>query len=60
VPCDLGRTDANLDVTAGISALAIGAVIAGTFRRTGEYAESSSIVPAIESLMAFAIGAAAH
>jgi acetylornithine deacetylase/succinyl-diaminopimelate desuccinylase-like protein len=60
VPSDVGSTDANIAVSMGIPAVAIGAVIAGNFHRPDEYAEASSIVPGIKSLIALAIAVTSH
>ena len=44
----------------GIPAVSIGATIAGNFHGSDEYAEASSIVPGIKSLIALAVAVISH
>ncbi|HTP34242.1 MAG TPA: M20/M25/M40 family metallo-hydrolase [Candidatus Acidoferrales bacterium] len=60
VPQDAGSTDANIAVSMGIPAVAIGAVSEHMPHRLEEYAEASSIVPGIKSLIALATALTAH
>jgi tripeptide aminopeptidase len=55
VPQDVGSTDANIAVSMGIPAVAVGAVEHGMPHRLEEYAESDSIVPGIKFLIALAV-----
>ena len=55
VPADVGSTDANIAVSMGIPAVAIGAVLEQGAHRLEETAEASSIVPGIKSLIALAV-----
>src|SRR3984957_13996747 len=52
---DAGSTDANIAVSMGIPAVAVGAVIENMPHRLEENAEASSIVPGIKSLIALAV-----
>jgi acetylornithine deacetylase/succinyl-diaminopimelate desuccinylase-like protein len=54
---DAGSTDANIAVSMGIPAVAVGAVMEYLPHRLEEYAEASSIVPGIQSLIALAVSA---
>ena len=60
VPQDAGSTDANIAVSMGIPAVAVGAVSEHMPHRLEEYAEASSIVPGIKSLIALAAALTAH
>jgi acetylornithine deacetylase/succinyl-diaminopimelate desuccinylase-like protein len=55
VPADVGSTDANIAVSMGIPAVAIGARIGQMPHRLEESAEASTIVPGIKSLIALAV-----
>ena len=59
-PADVGSTDANVAVSMGIPAVAIGAVSEHLPHRLEEYAEASSIVPGIQSLIALAVALTSH
>lgn len=58
VAADVGSTDANMAIAAGIPAVAMGAVIERFAHRLEENADASSIVPGIKSLIALAISLA--
>ena len=57
---DAGSTDANIAVSMGIPAVAVGAVIEKMPHRLEENAEASSIVPGIKSLIALAVATTTH
>ena len=57
---DAGSTDANIAVSMGIPAVAVGAVIENMPHRLEENAEASSIVPGIKSLIALAVATTTH
>ncbi len=59
-PADVGSTDANIAVSMGIPAVAVGAVIELMPHRLEERAEASSIVPGIKSLIALAVALTTH
>jgi tripeptide aminopeptidase len=59
-PADVGSTDANIAVSMGIPAVAVGAVLEHLPHRLEEYAEASSIVPGIKSLMALGVALSSH
>ena len=59
-PADVGSTDANIAVSMGIPAVAVGAVVEHMPHRLEEYAEASSIVPGIKSLIALAVALTSH
>jgi acetylornithine deacetylase/succinyl-diaminopimelate desuccinylase-like protein len=59
-PADVGSTDANIAVSMGIPAVAIGAVQEQKAHRLEESAEASSIVPGIKSLIAIAVALTTH
>jgi len=59
-PMDVGSTDANIAVSMGIPAVAIGAVREGLPHRLEEHAEAASIVPGIKSLIALAVSLASR
>jgi tripeptide aminopeptidase len=60
VPADVGSTDANIAVSMGIPAVAVGANLESLPHRLEEYTESSSIVPGIKSLIALAVALTTH
>jgi tripeptide aminopeptidase len=60
LPTDAGATDANIAVSMGIPAVAVGATIKYFPHRLEEYAEASSMVPGIKSLIALAVATASH
>jgi acetylornithine deacetylase/succinyl-diaminopimelate desuccinylase-like protein len=55
VPADIGSTDANIAVSMGIPAVAVGARIGQSPHQLQETAEASSIVPGIKALIALAV-----
>jgi acetylornithine deacetylase/succinyl-diaminopimelate desuccinylase-like protein len=57
-PIDAGATDANIAVSLGIPAVAVGATLKYFPHRLEEYAEASSMVPGIKSLIALAVATA--
>jgi tripeptide aminopeptidase len=57
---DVGSTDANNAVALGIPAVAVGAVMEHLPHRLEEFAEASSIVPGIKSLLALAVSLTTH
>jgi acetylornithine deacetylase/succinyl-diaminopimelate desuccinylase-like protein len=59
-PADIGSTDANIAISMGIPAVAVGAVLEYLPHRLEEYAEADSVVPGIKSLLALAVSLAAH
>jgi acetylornithine deacetylase/succinyl-diaminopimelate desuccinylase-like protein len=59
-PADAGSTDANIAVSMGIPAVAVGATIELMPHRLEENAEAGSIVPGIKSLIALAVAATTH
>ena len=58
VPQDVGSTDANIAISMGIPAVAVGAVAERLAHRLEENADASSIVPGIKSLIALAVSLA--
>ena len=60
VPADVGSTDANIAISMGIPAVAVGAVDERMPHRLEESAEASSIVPGIKSLIALAVALTTH
>ena len=60
VPADIGSTDANIAVSMGIPAVAVGARIGQMPHQLQESAEASSIVPGIKSLIALAVASTTH
>ena len=54
-PSDSGATDANIAMSMGIPAVAVGATVKYFPHRLEEYAEASSMVPGIKSLIALAV-----
>jgi tripeptide aminopeptidase len=59
-PADVGSTDANNAVAMGIPAVAVGAAMEHFPHRLEEWAEASSIVPGIKSLLALAVSLTTH
>jgi tripeptide aminopeptidase len=59
-PQDVGSTDANIAVSMGIPAVAIGAVAEFLPHRLEEYAEADSIVPGVKRLIALAVALTTH
>ena len=59
-PADVGSTDANIAISMGIPAVAIGAIIERMPHRLEENADASSIVPGIKSLIALAVALTTH
>lgn len=57
---DAGANDSNIAVSMAIPAVAVGAVIERMPHRLEEYAEASSIVPGIKSLIALAVACTDH
>jgi tripeptide aminopeptidase len=60
VPADVGSTDANIAVSMGIPAVAVGAVIGRMPHRLEENADASTIVPGIKSFIALAVALTTH
>jgi tripeptide aminopeptidase len=60
VPADVGSTDANMAVSMGIPAVAVGATIELMPHRLEEHAEAGSIIPGIKSLIALAVSLTTH
>jgi acetylornithine deacetylase/succinyl-diaminopimelate desuccinylase-like protein len=60
VLADVGSTDANIAIAMGIPAVAVGAALEHFPHRLEEYAEASSIVPGIKSLLALAVSLTTH
>jgi tripeptide aminopeptidase len=60
VPADVGSTDANIAVSMGIPAVAVGAAMEHLPHRLEEFAEASSIVPGIKSLLVLAVSLTTH
>lgn len=59
-PRDVGSTDANIAVSMGIPAVAVGAVIERMPHRLEENADASSMVPGIKGLIALAVALTTH
>jgi tripeptide aminopeptidase len=57
---DLGSTDANIAISMGIPAVAVGATLERMPHRLEEYAEASSIVPGIKSFIVLAVALTTH
>jgi tripeptide aminopeptidase len=57
---DVGSTDANIAVSMGIPAVAVGATLERMPHRLEEYTEASSIVPGIKALIALAVALTNH
>ncbi|MGA3188687.1 MAG: M20/M25/M40 family metallo-hydrolase [Bryobacteraceae bacterium] len=60
VLADVGSTDANIAISMGIPAVAVGAALEHFPHRLEEFAEASSIVPGIKSLLALAVSLTTH
>jgi tripeptide aminopeptidase len=60
VPADVGSTDANIAISMGIPAVAIGARIGRMPHQLEENADASTIVPGIKSLIALAVALTNH
>jgi acetylornithine deacetylase/succinyl-diaminopimelate desuccinylase-like protein len=60
VPQDAGATDANIAVSMGIPSVAVGAAREFLPHRLEEYAEASSIVSGIKSLIVLTVAATTH
>lgn len=60
VPRDVGSTDANIAVSMGIPAVAIGATLEQMPHRLEEFTEASSMVPGIKSFIALAVALTSH
>jgi len=60
VPQDVGSTDANIAISMGIPAVAIGATRERMPHRLEEEVDASSIVPGIKSLIALAVALTSH
>ncbi len=60
VPADVGSTDANIAVSMGIPAVAIGANVEHMPHRLEENAEASGIVPGIKYLLSLAVSLTSH
>jgi acetylornithine deacetylase/succinyl-diaminopimelate desuccinylase-like protein len=60
VPADVGSTDANIAISMGIPAVAVGAVIERMPHRLEENADAGSIVPGIKALIALAVALSTH
>jgi tripeptide aminopeptidase len=59
-PADVGSTDANIAVSMGIPAVAIGARIGRMPHQLEENADASTIVPGIKSLIALGVALTSH
>jgi len=59
-PMDVGSTDANIAVSMGIPAVAVGAALEYLPHRLEEYADAASILPGIKSLVALGTSLANH
>jgi acetylornithine deacetylase/succinyl-diaminopimelate desuccinylase-like protein len=57
---DVGSTDANIAVSMGIPAVAIGATLERMPHRLEEYTEASTIVPGIKSFIVLAVALTSH
>jgi acetylornithine deacetylase/succinyl-diaminopimelate desuccinylase-like protein len=60
VPRDVGSTDANIAVSLGIPAVAVGATLERMPHRLEEYTEASTIVPGIKSFIVLAVALTTH
>jgi tripeptide aminopeptidase len=60
IPADVGSTDANIAVSMGIAAVAVGATLEHMPHRLEEYGEASSIVPGIKALLSLAVATTTH
>jgi tripeptide aminopeptidase len=59
-PADVGSTDANIAVSMGIPAVAVGATNERLPHRLEENVDASSIIPGIKSLIALAVALTSH
>jgi tripeptide aminopeptidase len=59
-PVDVGSTDANIAISMGIYAVAIGATAEKLPHRLEEYSEASSMVPGIKHFIALAVALTTH
>jgi acetylornithine deacetylase/succinyl-diaminopimelate desuccinylase-like protein len=59
-PADVGSTDANIAVSMGIPAVAIGATLEQMPHRLEEFTSVSSIVPGIKQFIALAVALTSH
>ena len=57
---DVGSTDANIAIAMGIPAVAVGAAMEHFPHRLEEYAEASTIIPGIKSLLALVVSLTTH
>jgi tripeptide aminopeptidase len=55
VPADVGSTDANIAISMGMPAVAVGAVMERMAHRLEESADASSIFPGVKSLITLAV-----
>jgi acetylornithine deacetylase/succinyl-diaminopimelate desuccinylase-like protein len=60
VLADVGSTDANIAIAMGIPAVAVGAAMEHFPHRLEEWAEASTIIPGIKSLLALAVSLTTH
>jgi tripeptide aminopeptidase len=60
VPVDVGSTDANIAVSMGIPAVAVGAMLERMPHRLEENTDASSIIPGIKSFIALAVALSNH
>jgi tripeptide aminopeptidase len=60
VAADVGSTDANIAISMGIPAVAVGAVMERLPHRLEENADAGSIVPGIKALIAMAVSMSTH
>jgi tripeptide aminopeptidase len=60
VPRDVGSTDANIAVSMGIPAVAIGATLEQMPHRLEEFTEASSMMPGIKSFIVLAVALTSH
>jgi acetylornithine deacetylase/succinyl-diaminopimelate desuccinylase-like protein len=60
VAADVGSTDANIAISMGIPAVAVGASVERMAHRLEESADASSIVPGIKGLIALAVALTSH
>jgi tripeptide aminopeptidase len=60
LPADVGSTDANIAVSMGIPAVAIGATLEQMPHRLEEFTSAASIVPGIKQFIALAVALTSH
>ena len=60
LPVDVGSTDANIAVSMGIPAVAVGATLERMPHRLEENTDASSILPGIKSFIALAVALSNH